>query len=211
MPGWPAYPRLVLPAPRPHGYRLAGLGARFVARFVDILAVLGLNILVNGYFIYQYYKINLPYWQEISRRFYAGDSMTGVEPPERSSTLLVIVLVLAAALWFAYEVPSHANTGQTMGKRLLGIKVMRLESDEPLGFRRSMRRWNTLGLPTLLWTCFGLGFVLQFIDCLWAAVDRPMHQALHDKSAVTVVVQAEPSTSPEQQTQPNHDQQGRRA
>jgi hypothetical protein len=38
-----------------------------------------------------------------------------------------------------------------------------------------------------------------------------MHQALHDKSAVTVVVQAEPSTSPEQQTQPNHDQQGRPA
>lgn len=217
-PGWPAYPRLVLPAPRPHGYRLAGLGARFVARFVDILAVLGLNILVNGYFVYQYYMINLPYWQEISRRFYAGESMSGVEPPERSSTLLVIVLILAAALWFAYEVPSHANTGQTVGKRLLGIKVMRLESDEPLGFRRSMRRWNTLGLPTLLWTCFGLGFLLQFIDCLWAAVDRPMHQALHDKSAVTVVVQAEPTksraeptTSPEQQTQPDHDQQGRTA
>lgn len=211
MPGWPAYPRLVLPAPRPHGYRLAGLGARFIARFVDILAVLGLNILVNGYFVYQYYKVNLPYWQEISRRFYAGESMSGVEPPERSSTLLVIVLILAAALWFAYEVPSHANTGQTLGKRLLGIKVMRLESDEALGFRRSMRRWNTLGLPTLLWTCFGLGFLLQFIDCLWAAVDRPMHQALHDKSAVTVVVQAEPGVKPEQQTQPNHDKQGRPA
>ena len=211
MPGWPAYPRLVLPAPRPHGYRLAGLGARFVARFVDILAVLGLNILVNGYFVYQYYTINLPYWQEISRRFYDGESMAGVEPPERSSTLLVIILILCAALWFAYEVPSHANTGQTLGKRLLGIKVMRLESDEALGFRRSIRRWNTIGLPTLLWTCFGLGFVLQLIDCLWAALDRPMHQALHDKSAVTVVVQAEPKPSAEQQTQPNHDQQGRPA
>ncbi|GAA0931802.1 hypothetical protein GCM10009558_044860 [Virgisporangium aurantiacum] len=211
MPGWPAYPRLVLPAPRPHGYRLAGLGARFVARFVDTLAVLGLNILVNGYFVYQYYKINLPFWQEISRRFYAGESTAGVEPPERSSTLLIIILILAAALWFAYEVPAHANNGQTLGKRLLGIKVMRLESDEALGFRRSIRRWNTLGLPTLLWTCFGLGFVLQFVDCLWAAIDRPMHQALHDKSAVTVVVQAEPRPTPEQQTQPNHDQQGRPA
>ena len=211
MPGWPAYPRLVLPAPRPHGYRLAGLGARFVARFVDTLAVLGLNILVNGYFVYQYYKINLPFWQEISRRFYAGESTAGVEPPERSSTLLIIILILAAALWFAYEVPAHANNGQTLGKRLLGIKVMRLESDEALGFRRSIRRWNTLGLPTLLWTCFGLGFVLQFVDCLWAAFDRPMHQALHDKSAVTVVVQAEPRPTPEQQTQPNHDQQGRPA
>jgi uncharacterized RDD family membrane protein YckC len=149
MPGWPAYPRLVLPAPRPHGYRLAGLGARFMARFIDTLAVLGLNILVNGYFVYQYYKVNLPFWEEFRKRFYAGESTAGVEPPERSSTLLIIILVLATALWFAYEVPAHANTGQTLGKRLLGIKVMRLESDEPLGFRRSIRRWNTIGLPTL--------------------------------------------------------------
>jgi uncharacterized RDD family membrane protein YckC len=202
MPGWPAYPRLVLPEPRPHGYRLAGLGARLIARLVDMLAVLGLNILVNGYFVYQYYKVNLPFWQEVSRRFYAGESTAGVEPPERASTLLIIILVLATALWFAYEVPAHANTGQTLGKRLMGIKVMRLESDEQLGFRRSIRRWNTIGLPTLLWTCFGLGFVLQFVDGLWVLFDRPMHQALHDKSAVTVVVEAEPKPGA---AQPTHD------
>jgi uncharacterized RDD family membrane protein YckC len=205
MPGWPAYPKLVLPAPRPHGYRLAGLGARFMARFVDTLAVLGLNIVVNGYFVYQYYKINLPFWQAVRDRMLAGQSTAGVEPPERSSTLLIIILVLATALWFAYEVPAHANTGQTLGKRLFGIKVMRLESDEQLGFRRSIRRWNTIGLPTLLWTCFGLGFVLQLVNCVWAAIDRPMHQALHDKSAVTVVVEAEPAPSPSEQ--PNHDPQ----
>jgi uncharacterized RDD family membrane protein YckC len=193
MPGWPAYPRLVLPAPRPHGYRLAGLGARFMARFVDILAVLGLNIVVNGYFVYQFVKLNRSYWQELSHRFSTGQSTAGVEPPERSSTLLVIVLFLAAALWFAYEVPAHANTGQTLGKRLFGIKVMRMESDEPLGFRRSIRRWNIMGLATIAWPCYGLGFVLQFVDAIWPTFDRPMHQALHDKSAVTVVVQAAPA------------------
>jgi hypothetical protein len=45
-----------------------------------------------------------------------------------------------------------------------------------------------MGLPTLLWSCCGLGFVLQFIDALFVAIDRPLHQALHDKSALTVVV-----------------------
>ena len=39
-----------------------------------------------------------------------------------------------------------------------------------------------LGLPTLLWTCYGLGFVLQFVDCLSPPFDRPLHQALHDKA-----------------------------
>jgi uncharacterized RDD family membrane protein YckC len=193
--GWPAYPKLVLPAPRPHGYRLAGLGARFIARMIDFIVVLGLNVAVNGWFVWQWFNINKPYWQELTRRFYAGESTSGVEPPEKSSTLLVIILVLAAALWFAYEVPAQANTGQTLGKRLTHIKVMRLESADQLGFRRAIRRWNTLGLPTLLWTCFGVGLLLQFVDCLWAALDRPLHQALHDKSAVTVVVFVGPPAS----------------
>jgi uncharacterized RDD family membrane protein YckC len=114
-------------------------------------------------------------------------------------------------------VPAHANTGQTLGKRLLGIKVMRLESDEPLGFRRSIRRWNTIGLPTLIWPCYGVGFVLQFVDAIWPTFDRPMHQALHDKSALTVVVQAAPAapTATERQNDEphpaNNDQQERPA
>ena len=71
----------------------------------------------------------------------------------------------------------------------LGIKVVRLESAEPLGMGRAFRRWGRLGLPTLLWYCCGVGLILQAIDCLFAAIDRPLHQALHDKTAATVVVQ----------------------
>jgi uncharacterized RDD family membrane protein YckC len=188
VPGWPPYPRLVLPPPRPHGYPLAGFGARFTARLIDILLVLGLNIVVNGWFVYQWLDVNQPYFEEATRRLYARESTADLVPPERSSTLLVIIIVLAAALWLAYEVPQIANTGQTIGKRLAGIRVMREESEEPVGFRRAIRRWNTLGLPTLLWTCFGLGFLLQLVNVLWALIDRPLRQALHDKSAQTVVV-----------------------
>lgn len=192
-PGWPTYPRLVLPPPRPHGYDLAGLGARFVARMIDTLAVLGLNVLVNGWFVYQWFLVNQPYFEEFTRRMYAGESTAGIEPPQRGSTLMLIILVLATALWFAYEVPAVAESGQTLGKRLTRIKVMRVDSVEKLGFRRSMRRWNTIGLPTLLWGCFGLGFLLQLLDCLWAVFDRPLHQARHDKLAITVVVSLEPA------------------
>jgi uncharacterized RDD family membrane protein YckC len=188
-PGWPAYPYVLVPqAPQPHGHALARFGPRLLARFIDFLAILGLNAMVNGWFIYKWWQVNTPFWQEFSRRFAAGQSTAGLEAPPQGSTLLIVILVLATALWFAYEVPAHAGTGQTVGKRLAHLKVMRLESSEPLGLRRSMRRWNTLGLPTLLWTCFGLGFLLQFLDCLWVAIDRPLHQALHDKSAATVVV-----------------------
>jgi uncharacterized RDD family membrane protein YckC len=81
-----------------------------------------------------------------------------------------------------------ANTGQTFGKRVLGIRVVRVEEPGPIGFARSLRRWNTIGLPTLLWPCCGIGFVLQFVDSVYLLADRPLLQALHDKSARTVVV-----------------------
>jgi uncharacterized RDD family membrane protein YckC len=174
--------------PRPHGYQLASLGSRLVARLVDIGLVLGLNVLVNGWFVYQFWIEISPVVSEAWRRSLAGESMSDLPETGDAGNFQLVILLLAAALWFAYEVPAVANTGQTPGKRLLRIKVMRLENAEPLGFGRSFRRWNTMGLPTLLWWCFGIGFLLQLADALFVLFDRPLQQALHDKSAYTVVV-----------------------
>jgi uncharacterized RDD family membrane protein YckC len=190
-PGWPyqvPIPGQAAP-PQPHGYPLATLGARLVARLVDFGVVLALNIAVNGWFVYQFWTEISPVMAEAWRRSLAGESMSDLpEVGDQAGVLQIIILILAAALWFAYEVPAIANTGQTPGKRLLRIKVVRLENAQPLGFGRSFRRWNTMGLPTLLWWCFGLGFLLQLVDVLFAVFDRPLQQALHDKSAHTAVI-----------------------
>jgi uncharacterized RDD family membrane protein YckC len=143
----------------------------------------------------------LPVYREWNQRFWANESTSEIVQPERAGTLQVVILILIAALWFAYEVPAIAGTGQTLGKRLLKIKVMRLESEEPIGFGRAIRRWNPLGLSVLLWTC-GVGFLLQFLDSLSPVIDWPLHRAFHDRSAGTVVVRdvQPPSPSPSQPT-----------
>jgi uncharacterized RDD family membrane protein YckC len=166
---------------------LAASGARLLARLIDIFVVLVLNVLVNGWFVYEYVKEVSPVYREWSRRIVEGEASSVPAVTERAANLQIVIVLLATALWFAYEVPAVANTGQTIGKRLLGIRVIRLDNPQRLGFGRSFRRWNTMGLPTLLWCC-GIGFVLQLIDALFVAFDRPLHQALHDKSALTVVV-----------------------
>ncbi|GAA3259319.1 RDD family protein [Dactylosporangium siamense] len=178
----------------PHGRRVAGLGARLLARLVDIAALLLLNTLVTGYFIYQYLREMSPVFQETWDRIRANESTSDIVQPDRAGPLQIVILLLIAALWFAYEVPSIASSGQTLGKRLLKIKVMRLESEEPIGFGRAIRRWNPLGLSVLLWTC-GVGFLLQFLDSLSPVIDWPLHRAFHDRSAGTVVVQDVPSPS----------------
>lgn len=187
--GYPVPPGYAPPPPRPHGYALAPFGPRLVARLIDIGVVLLLNVLANGFFVWRFVQEIGPLFREVVRRSMAGDRSTDGLPqvsPEADG-LQVVILLVAAALWFAYEVPALANSGQTFGKRLMGIKVVPLTADEPLGFGRSLRRWNLLGLPTLLWCC-GLGFLLQLLDCVFPVFDRPLRQALHDKRAQTVVV-----------------------
>jgi uncharacterized RDD family membrane protein YckC len=167
----------------PHGLPLASPGARMVARLIDIAAVAGLALVANAWFLFQLGRELGQLYQQML----VNTQQVSPELTSRINTLAFVVTLVTAAVWLAYEVPALANTGQTPGKRVLGIKVVRLDQDGKLGFGRALRRWWTLGLPTLLWTCC-VGFVMQFVDCLFVAIDRPLHQALHDKNANTVVV-----------------------
>jgi len=186
QPGWPARPT----PPQPHGFPLADPGLRFLARVIDTVALLGLILVVNSWFIYLWWRDSWPVIVEINRRLAANQPLTDVTPSDRATTLEFVMLFVGIALWFAYEVPALANSGQTLGKRLVGIRVLRIEADGPLGFGRALRRWYRLGLAGLLCTPItcGIGFVLLFVDCLFVAIDRPLHRALHDRSAATVVV-----------------------
>ncbi|MEU1839755.1 RDD family protein [Micromonospora chersina] len=198
-PGWPGRP----PAPRPHGLPLASYGARLVARLIDLGVVFLLNAVVNGWFVWRYIEEISPYLRESVRRSLAGETSTeGLpQPGEQAAGLQIAILLIATALWFAYEVPSMAARGQTFGKRLMGVRALPVEADQPLGFGRATRRWSTLGLPTLLWYCCGLGLLLQFVDAVSPLFDQPLRQALHDKRAQTVVVQL-PRTRPDTRTAP---------
>jgi hypothetical protein len=76
------------------------------------------------------------------------------------------------------------------------IKVVALENTDRIGNGRAFRRWARLGMWTPLWTCFGLGLVMQLVDSVSPAFDQKLRQALHDKSARTVVVALPPDQAP---------------
>jgi uncharacterized RDD family membrane protein YckC len=173
------------PAPALPVGELAPVGDRFAARLIDIIAVFGLNIVVNGYFVYQLYQELLPAVQAVQ----AGEPQPAASA--HATNLSVVISLVAMALWFAYEVPAIAATGQTLGKRLLGIRVVTADGG-PIGFRRSIQRWIPQGAPLLLW---GLLFPVQLLDAAWCLWDKPRHQCLHDKAARTIVVNA-PSQRP---------------
>ncbi|BCJ43226.1 hypothetical protein GCM10010168_00320 [Actinoplanes ianthinogenes] len=191
-PAW-AYPQpphaYVMPVPqaRPHGMLLAGLGQRLAARLIDIAVVLLLNIVINGWFVYQWWQEFRPIYTHYVDQVMAGVEPDVLEPTGRMQTLQMTVIVIATLLWLLYEAPMTSSRGQTLGKMLMGIKVVGVDSTEPIGFRRGFSRWAQLGMWTLFWWCL-VGLVIQFLDCLSPTFDPRLRQAWHDKAASTVVV-----------------------
>jgi uncharacterized RDD family membrane protein YckC len=161
---------------------LAPVVDRLAARLIDGVVLFLLNVVVNGWFVYQYVREMYPALQRAEQEgLPLQETIT-----DRAATLTYIILGVATALWFAYEVPAVAATGQTLGKRLVGVRVVGVDGS-PLGFGRSIQRWALPGLPTMLG---GWLFPLQLADALWCLWDRPRQQCLHDKAAGTIVVTA---------------------
>jgi uncharacterized RDD family membrane protein YckC len=199
-PGWqpaqvyapaPAFPYpygYPMPEVRPHGMALARLGKRLTARLIDITAVLLLNIVVNGYFVYLYMQDFLPIFRNIMDQAANGTTVpVAQQSTPRMQTLTVAIVIIATLLWLAYEAPAISTSGQTLGKRIMGIKVVAVEKTGQIGFARAFTRWARLGMWTLFWSC-GIGVIIQFLYALSPVFDPRLRQAWHDKAAATVVV-----------------------
>jgi hypothetical protein len=103
-----------------------------------------------------------------------------------------LLFVAGVVLMLLYLVPSTALTGQTLGKRLRGIRVARLDGSRP-GWAAALVRF---GVPLLVATV--LAVVLRFgllglpvaVLGMVGWISHPNRQGLHDRLAKTVVVEA---------------------
>jgi uncharacterized RDD family membrane protein YckC len=142
---------------------LADSGKRTLARIIDMVLVLVVVWLLSLAFGVAQYDVD-------SDRIDAGKSIGQS--------------VLAAVLLVAYDTVLIARTGQTVGKRLLGMRVANLENGVNLSVQNSLLRAVVLWVPfafccPFVWTaiCGGVSFF-----------DRPYKQGLHDKAVKSVVV-----------------------
>ncbi|GGV10831.1 RDD family protein [Streptomyces griseoflavus] len=91
---------------------------------------------------------------------------------------------VAAVLYIAYDTVLTARTGQTLGKRLLHLRVADLSDGSTPSVQTSLMRAAVLWLPF----AFCCACVWTVICGGWSYFDRPFKQGLHDKAARTVVV-----------------------
>lgn len=113
-------------------------------------------------------------------------SLTGIDILDENIPTSTILLVSLYALMFslAYEVPTLASRGMTIGKRIFGICVVRTDGLIGIGFDRAIIRTiipNALTMIPLVGGLLGLG------SQIWCFFD-PKRQNFPDKIAQTFVI-----------------------
>lgn len=169
----------------PDGVELASWGRRLGAYALDLIPFIVLSLVIVG---------ASGYFDAVSRAVASGDeqlteAMEILAPGSQTAVTLTVVTLFAQLL---YNVGLHATTGQTIGKRLVGIRLVR--ADEPTrspGLPAASLRWLIqLGAPQALQGVPVVGFLVGLFglaDHLWPLWDQ-RNQALHDKAARTLVV-----------------------
>ncbi|MFG3102927.1 RDD family protein [Streptomyces sp. NPDC048182] len=142
---------------------LADSGRRVLARILDMILVGIVVWLLSWAFHVQEYDVD-------------GDHIQTSKSIGQS--------VIAAVLYIAYDTFMTARTGQTLGKRWLGLRTANLSDGATPSVQTSLIRAAVLWLPfafccACIWTIIAGG---------WSFFDKPYKQGLHDKAAKTVVV-----------------------
>lgn len=119
-----------------------------------------------------------------------GLSQSGMPPDDEmfmglSLRYILLYQCLTAFLNLAYFTYFHGTIGQTLGKKIMGLKVMQ-ETGESLRPGLAFLRWVGYLINAV---CLNLGFI-------WVAFDG-RKQGWHDKIAATVVIRTEYEARPD--------------
>jgi uncharacterized RDD family membrane protein YckC len=149
---------------------LAESGRRIVARIIDWL-IIAVPLAIIG----------IPF--NVYDRASDGDDFGDTISATSTGTGLVFQLITIVA-YVAYDTVMTAKNGQTLGKKLMKLRVAMLNDGTTPPMNASLMRAVVLWLPALI-CCACLWPLLLLILIL---VDKPYKQGLHDKAAKTVVV-----------------------
>ncbi len=99
-----------------------------------------------------------------------------IEDVPDSGGAFYAAIAMLSAMQVGYFVYFHGRTGQTPGKKLLGVKVVRISGAA-----------MTYGVAFLRWVGYIISGLFLYLGFIWIAFDRKK-QGWHDKIAGTYVI-----------------------
>ncbi|TWG23002.1 putative RDD family membrane protein YckC [Micromonospora palomenae] len=181
-PGTPFRPGLPGVPFAPNGQPLASFGDRLLAVLIDGLVLGAASLVVMVPAMILMFAVVTP---DLTATTPDG---TYTEPDPISDILLPLLaleaglLLLIFAMSYVYQVELMLKTGQTVGKRVMKLRIVPLDPTTALDRRMAAKRWAAQQVGGSIIPGF------SYVDGLWQLWDKPWQQCLHDKFARTVVV-----------------------
>ncbi|MEV6629947.1 RDD family protein [Actinoplanes sp. NPDC051470] len=180
-PQQPAYRPLPQPM-SPGGQPLADFGTRLLAYLIDGALAYAVILVVSA-----------PFWIWIMMSWMDTIQSTYADEPDFVGDLvgplllleLGLILFVLVAYWF-YHVEYMHRSGQTVGKKLMKLRVVPIDPNARLTRGMAAKRYVVEILGGVIIPFF------SYLDGLWQLWDKPYLQTLHDKFAQTVVVKVGP-------------------
>jgi uncharacterized RDD family membrane protein YckC len=166
----------------PDGLPFAGWGTRLGGYLID--AVIFIPVLIVLYFAFRHthtLEVHL-----MTRRSGSNGSTT-----RRSYSLLSPLITAVAFVAYATILCGGAR-GQTVGMMAVGVRVVRDEAHDALGYGRALWRALVEQLLRILGTLTLILGIFWLLDMLFPLWDKK-NQTLHDKVAKSVVLRVRPT------------------
>jgi uncharacterized RDD family membrane protein YckC len=172
----------------PSGHKLAEFSDRLLARLIDG-AVVGLVslILLGPLYFFLFFSLfrSFPTQTTVNGTVISPDAIDPASFFLRFLGVFLAALVIALLINYVYLVEMMFRTGQTVGKRIMKIRVQPVDPGQTLtrgmAFKRFVAEYGVNFIPGLGW-----------VDGLWQLWDKPWQQCLHDKFAQTLVIKLNP-------------------
>jgi uncharacterized RDD family membrane protein YckC len=173
----------------PTGVPLADFVERLAAFFIDRVIIGAAAFLV----FLPLFILSIPWFQSLVRDLEAAsggdDRAAGTAVGGfvlLACGLNMVLFALTALATYVYEVEMMFRSGQTIGKRVMKIRVVPLDPQGALTRGVAAKRWLVANVAAIFLPLF------SYVDGLWQLWDKPYRQCLHDKFAQTTVVKVGP-------------------
>jgi uncharacterized RDD family membrane protein YckC len=178
----PGYRPMPPPPLSPGGQPLADFGNRVLAYLIDVAIMVGVTMVVA-------LPAFLLFFFTVMRDAIENTAPDGTVPGDVLGGFLLTViliefglLVFVLAAYYVYEVEMMYKSGQTVGKRVMKLRVVPLDPALRLTRGMAAKRWLVQFVGGTILPFF------SYLDGLWQLWDKPYLQTLHDKFAQTVVI-----------------------
>ncbi|MFG1605770.1 RDD family protein [Actinoplanes sp. NPDC049265] len=163
----------------PGGQPLADFGNRLLAYIIDS-AILGAVIMLIFLPVYGFYLYGVM------------NSVDATDPNPFGDVIGPFLIIYAGIflvdliLLYLYHVEYMHRGGQTLGKKIMKLKVVPIDPNLRLTRGMAAKRYVVETICGLVVPMF------SYLDGFWQLWDKPYQQTLHDKFAETVVVKVGP-------------------